>query len=72
MKLKATILLVLTTSSKILNDIKVRVFLWINIQKKHLCSRDKNYYYSSKWNIPVINMILGSRDMIKVSKNVSL
>ena len=72
MKLKATILLVLTTSSKILNDIKVLVFLWINIQKKHLRRRDKNYYYSSKWNIPVINMILGSRNMIKVSKNVSL
>ena len=43
-----------------------------NIEKKHLCHHDKNYYYFCKSNIPVINLIAGSRNMIKVSKNMSL
>ena len=43
-----------------------------NIEKKHLCRHYKNYYYFCKSNIPVINLIAGSRNMIKVSKNVTL
>ena len=33
---------------------------------------NKNYCYFYKSNIPVINLILGFRNMIKVSKNMSL
>ena len=33
----------------------------------HLCRHDKNYYYFWKTNIPVINLIVDSRNMIKVS-----
>ena len=40
-------------------------------RKKHLCRHDKNYCYFYKSNIPVINLIVGSRKMIKVSKNTS-
>ena len=40
--------------------------------KKCLCSRDKNYCYFCKSNIPVINLILDSRNMTKLSKNMSL
>ena len=39
--------------------------------KKHLWRHDKNYYYFFKSNIPVTNMIVGSRNMIKVSKSIS-
>ena len=39
-----------------------------NNQKKH----DKNYCYFCKSNIPVINLIVGSRNVIKVSKNISM
>ena len=56
----------------ILNGIKVRVFSGKNIEKKHFDRHDKNYYYFRKPNIPVINSIVGSRNMIKVSKNMSL
>ena len=42
-----------------------------NIEKKHLCCHDKSYYQFCKSNIPVINLIVGSRNMIKVSKNMS-
>ena len=38
-----------------LNGIKVRVFFGKNVEKKHLCHHDKNYYYFWKSNIPVIN-----------------
>ena len=41
-----------------------------NIEKKHLYRHDKNYYYFWKSNIPVINLIVDSRNMIKVSKNM--
>ena len=52
---------------------KVRVFFGKkNAEKKYLCRPDKNYYYFCKSNIPVINFIEGSRNMIKVSKNMSL
>ena len=40
------------------------------LEKKHLYRHDKNYYYFWKSNIPVINLIVDSRNMIKVSKNV--
>ena len=43
-----------------------------NIEKKHLCRHDKNYYYFWKSNISVINLILDSRIMIRLSKNTSL
>ena len=36
--------------------------------KKRLSRPNKNYYYFCKSNIPVINLIVGSRNMIKVSK----
>ena len=39
-----------------------------NVEKKHLCRHDKNYYYLCKSNILLINLIVGSRNMIKVSK----
>ena len=48
----------------LLNNIKMRVFLEKkNIEKKHLCRRDKNYYCFCK---SVINLIVGSRNMIEV------
>ena len=40
-------------------------FFGKNIEKKH---HDKNYCYFCKSNILVINLIVGSRNMIKVSK----
>ena len=51
-----------------LNSIKVQVFFEKNIDKKHLCHHDKNYCYFCKSNIPVINLIAGSRNIIKLSK----
>ena len=42
------------------------------IEKKHLCHYDKNYCYFWKSNIPVIDLIVGSRNMMKLSKNVHL
>ena len=48
------------------------VFFEKNMEKKPLRRNDKNYYYFCKSNIPVINLIVGSRNMIKVSKNMSL
>ena len=57
-----------TQSIELLNNFKERVFF----ERKHLCRHDKNYYYFCKSNIPVINLIVGSRNMIKVSKNMSL
>ena len=48
-----------------LNSIKVRVFFDKNIEKKHL-------HRLCKSNNLVINLIVGSRNMIKVSKNISL
>ena len=43
-----------------------------NIEKKYLCRHYKNYYYFCKPNIRVINLIVGSINMMKVSKNMSL
>ena len=61
-----------SVKNKSLNGIKVRVLFEKNIEKKHLCHHDKNYYYFCKSNIPVTNLIVGSRNMIKLSKNMSL
>ena len=55
-----------------LNSINVRVFFFNNIEKKHFRRHDKDYYYCCKSDIPVINLIAGSRDMIKLAKNISL
>ena len=43
-----------------------------NIEKKHLRGDDKNNYYFYKSSIPVIKLIVDSRNMINVSKNKSL
>ena len=43
-----------------------------NIEQKHLCRHEKNYCYFCKLNIPVTNLIVGSRNLIKLSKNMSL
>ena len=56
----------------ILNSMKVRVFFEENVERKHLCYHEKNYCYFCKSNIPVINLIVGSRNMIKLSKNMTL
>ena len=55
---------------QLLNGIKVRVFFGKKYQKRHLCHHDKNYCYFFKSNIPIINLIAGSRNMIKLSKNM--
>ena len=55
-----------------LNGIKVRAFFGKNIEKKHLYRHGKNSYYFCKSNIPVINLIVGFRNMMKASKNMSL
>ena len=56
----------------LLNKIKVRVFFEKNHRKKHLCRHDKNYYSFFKSNIPEINLIEDSRNMIKLSKKTNL
>ena len=57
--------------TKLLNSIQVRVFSGKNIEEKPLCHHEKNYYYFCKSNTPVINLIVGSRNMIKLLKNIS-
>ena len=47
-------------------------FLEKTWKKKHLHGHDKNYYYFWKSIIPVISLIVGSRNMINVSKYMSL
>ena len=56
----------------ILNSIKMWTFFGENVEKKHLCHHDNNYYYFWESNIPVINLIPDSRNMIKLSENMSL
>ena len=48
------------------------VFFRKKYRKKHLRHHDKNYCYFCKSNIPVINLIVAARNMIKLSKNMSL
>ena len=55
-----------------LYGLKMQVFFGKNIKKKYLCLHDKNYYYFCKPNIPLTNLIAGSRNMIKLLKNISL
>ena len=52
--------------------LRCRFFSEKSIEKKHFCRHDKNYHYFWKSNIPVINLIVDSRNMIKVSKNMRL
>ena len=61
-------------TSTLLNGIMVGDFFEKNIKKALMLHvhHDKNYCYFCKSNIPVINLIVGSRKMIKVSKNMSL
>ena len=63
--------LVLIIVHHLLNGIKLRVIFGKNIEKKLLCHHDKNYCYFCKSNIPVMKLIVGSRNMIKLSKNMS-
>ena len=51
---------------------KLNTPLTVVPKKKNVCCHDKNYYYFCKSNIPVINLIVGSRNMIKLSKSMSL
>ena len=55
-----------------LNGIKMQVFFGKDIEKKHFRHHDKDYFYFCKSPIPVINLIVGSRNMIKLLKNMSL
>ena len=50
------------------NDTKVWVFFEKNIEKKHSCHHDKNYCYFFKSDVPKINLIVGSINMIRISK----
>ena len=70
--LQFLVLIILDYATLILNGIKVRVIFGKNIEKKHLCHHDKNYYYFCKSNIPVMNLIVGSSIMIRLSNNMSL
>ena len=47
-------------------------FFGKNIEKKPVCCHDKNYYYFCKSSIPGINLVVVSRNMVKVSKNMGL
>ena len=54
-----------------LGAIKARVLFEKYVKNKHLCRSDKNLYYLSKLNVPVINLVAGFSDMItKFSMNV--
>ena len=55
-----------------LSCIKMRVFLGKNVEKKDLCRHDKNCYCFWKSNIPVINLIADSRNMIRSVKKYEL
>ena len=46
----------------------MQVFFGKSVEKKHLCRNDKNCYYFFKSNIPVINLIEDSRNIIKLLK----
>ena len=53
-------------------EIKVRIFFGNNSEKKHLCRHEMNYYFFCKSNIIAINLIVGSGNVIELSKNTSL
>ena len=61
--------MVILSMNMSLNDIKVPLFFGKkNIEKMHSCRQDKNYYYFWKSNFLEIHLIVGSRNMMKVSK----
>ena len=55
-----------------LNSIKVQVFFKKYIKKKHLCHYNKDFCYFCKSNISVISLIVGSRNVIRLSRNIGL
>ena len=70
--LQFLVLIILHYPILILNGIELQVFFKKNTEKKHLCHHDKNHYYFCKSNIPVMNLIVGSSIIIRLSKNMSL
>ena len=56
----------------LLSSIKVQVFFGKNVAKRHLYNHDRNYCYFCKSNVTVISLVSGSRNMIKLSKNMNL
>lgn len=59
-------------NSRLLNGIKVQVLFKKHIENKYQCGPRKNCYYCFKSNIRINNLIVGSRIILKVSKNMSL
>ena len=57
-----------TRGTKAVKISNMWVFFDKNIKKKHLCHHEKNYCYFCKLNIPVINLIVGSENIIKLFK----
>ena len=45
--------------------LRCRFFSEKSIEKKHFCRHDKNYHYFWKSNIPVINLIVDSRNKFR-------
>ena len=62
----------LSQVKSMLNSIKIWVFSEKNTEKNHFCYHNRNYCYFCKSKIPDNNLIVGSINMIKVSKNISL
>ena len=60
------------TVDYLLDSIKVQVFFGKKHEKRHLCRHDQNYYDCWKSNVPAINLIIDSGNMIQVSKSMSL
>ena len=52
--------------------LRFRSFSEKNIEKKHLCCHENNYYYFWKLNVPAVNLTVDSRNMISVSENMCL
>ena len=51
--------------------LRCRSFSKIKSKNKRMCSPDESDYYFLKSKIPIMNLIVGSRNLIKVSKNMS-
>ena len=51
-------------------QMKIGAYEWNSTASRYGSFSD--YYYLSKSNISAINLIVGSRNMIKISKNMSL
>ena len=65
---KVTLIFKSGKNELLLNSIKVRIFFVKHIKYKYLRRLDKNCYFYCKSKITVINLIVGSRNMIKISK----